>query len=68
MNEEQLDALLDFYKSDMGRSILEAHKIIGAEIRDRFQESVSISTASKDGAFWMTGNPGNPGNPGKHDT
>lgn len=60
MSEEQLDALLDFYRSDMGRSILETNRIIGAEFRDRFHEAVSISRPGKDGAAWIADSTGNP--------
>lgn len=65
MSEEQLVALLDFYKSDMGRSILEANRIIGVEFRDRFHETISIGTTGKDGARRIVGSLNNPG---KRDT
>ena len=65
MSEEQLDALLDFYKSDMGRSILEANKAISAEFRDRFNQTMSVSSSSQDGTAWIASSSDNDG---KRDT
>ncbi|MDO8289177.1 MAG: DUF2059 domain-containing protein [Parvibaculum sp.] len=65
MSEEQLDVLLNFYKSDMGQSILEANKAISAEFRDRFNQTMSFSTPSDNGAFWIASSSDNAG---KRDT
>ena len=56
MSSEQLDALLDFYSSDMGKSILDAQERIRVEASDRLASLVENSSTKPVG--WVP-DPGN---------
>ncbi|MDT8427466.1 MAG: DUF2059 domain-containing protein [Pseudomonadales bacterium] len=53
MSDEQLDALLKFYKSEMGISIIKTNEIINSEFRELFLQRMTSNHQGKDGSVWM---------------